>query len=303
MFYQANDNYSTTLRTTWTADPADTTLAVKAVPTNLPTLIVTGYGTSTEKKFAVTSYSGDSPSNYTLTGVTLLSGVSENVPVDTPVNCLNNEEFFNQYTDLASDVDFGWLPVSDTWTYASASTITVPSGAASLYQKGDKLRLKQGAGYKYYYIITVANALLTVTGGSNYTVASAAITDIAISRASNPFGLPGYFTFTSTVTGFSDTNTAAMRFTISGSVIRLLIPSISGTSNATSLTITVPVAPLISQYFWFRATDNGTSAASPGMVALSGGNTSANTYLTGVPNVFTASGTKVLGGVTYSYHF
>ena len=27
----------------------------------------------------------------------------------------------------------GWMPVSVTWTYASATTITVPSGAASLY--------------------------------------------------------------------------------------------------------------------------------------------------------------------------
>src|ERR1035437_3000227 len=32
----------------------------------------------------------------------------------------------------------GWTPVSDSWIYASASTITVPSGAASLYQKGDR---------------------------------------------------------------------------------------------------------------------------------------------------------------------
>lgn len=43
---------------------------------------------------------------------------------------------------LSSTAD-GWTSVSDTWTYASASTITVPSGAASLYQIGDRVGITQ----------------------------------------------------------------------------------------------------------------------------------------------------------------
>ena len=85
----------------------------------------------------------------------------------------------------------GWVSANETWTYASASTITVPSGAASKYQKGDKIRFKQGAGYKYFYIITVADTLLTVTGGSDYTVATpTAITDNYYSHEENPMDFP-----------------------------------------------------------------------------------------------------------------
>ena len=61
----------------------------------------------------------------------------------------------------------GWMPAEETWTYASATTITVPSGAASKYSKGDKIRLKQGAGYKYFYVVGIADTVLTVTGGSD----------------------------------------------------------------------------------------------------------------------------------------
>jgi len=95
-------------------------------------------------------------------------------------------------------LDYGWVEVSDTWAYASATTITVPTNATEFYQKGDRVRLKQGGAYKYYYIVTVAATLLTVTGGSDYTVANAAITDIAISRSFRPFGFPQRFDYVPT---------------------------------------------------------------------------------------------------------
>jgi len=90
----------------------------------------------------------------------------------------------------------GWISVSDTWTYASSTTINVPSGATAIYTKGDKIRLKQGGGYKYFYVVGVANTVLTVTGGSDYTVADATITDNYYSHASSPIGFPNYFNYT-----------------------------------------------------------------------------------------------------------
>ncbi len=73
----------------------------------------------------------------------------------------------------------GWIEVTDSWTYASANTINVPTDATTTYKKGIGIRLKQGGGYKYYYGTIVAATLLTVTGGTDYTVANAAITDVA----------------------------------------------------------------------------------------------------------------------------
>ena len=106
--------------------------------------------------------------------------------------------------DAVTSLITGWVPVKDTWAYASASTITVPSGAASIYQVGDKIQLTQTT-VKYFYIIGVADTVLTVTGGSDYTVANAAISAISFSKASNPQGFPQWFNYTPTLnTGTAD---------------------------------------------------------------------------------------------------
>lgn len=96
-----------------------------------------------------------------------------------------------------ADLAKGWIGVPHTWTYASANTINVPAGATSLYQKGWGVRWKQGGAYKYAYLTTVASALLTVNGGSDYTVANSAITDIAVTpNPSRAFGFPTEFNWT-----------------------------------------------------------------------------------------------------------
>lgn len=99
----------------------------------------------------------------------------------------------------------GWIVASGAWTYASASTITVPSGAASLYQKGDRIRWKQGAGYKYGVLTAVADTLLTILVNTDYTVANAAITDNYYSHELNPMGYPQWFNCVAlTYTGIDD---------------------------------------------------------------------------------------------------
>lgn len=101
--YKANDKYRAQLRSTWISSPADGSLLVTAVPDNVPTIVTVGWGTSLETVFLVTGKSGDSPANYALTGVTRLRGANQNLPENTAVNCLNNEEFFNQYSDFVND--------------------------------------------------------------------------------------------------------------------------------------------------------------------------------------------------------
>ena len=96
-FYLANDRFASKLRSTWISDPADGILSVDAVPENVPTIVVVGYNTAYETVFSVTGKSGDNSSNYTLTGVARLKGANENLQTNSVVNCLNNEEFFNQY--------------------------------------------------------------------------------------------------------------------------------------------------------------------------------------------------------------
>lgn len=96
---KANDRYRAQLRSTWVADPADGSLLVNAVPDNVPTIVVVGWKTDVETVFSVAGKSGDASSNYALTGVVRLKGANTNLPENTAVNCLNNEEFFNQYEE------------------------------------------------------------------------------------------------------------------------------------------------------------------------------------------------------------
>lgn len=93
---KANDKYRATLRSTF-VDGVDTTLNVTAIPTNLPTIVTVGWNTQYETVFRITGTSGTNSSNYALTGITKIKGYSGNLPENLAINCLNHEEFFNQY--------------------------------------------------------------------------------------------------------------------------------------------------------------------------------------------------------------
>ena len=119
-----------------------------------------------------------------------------------------------------------WVTVDDAWAYASATTITIPSSAASIYSVGDKVKFTQTT-VKYFYVVGVADTVLTVTGGSAYTVANAAISVIAFSKSVSPVGFPKQFSLTAptwTTTGAAFTNqpvNSSAVFVINGRSIRV----------------------------------------------------------------------------------
>lgn len=93
-----------------------------------------------------------------------------------------------------------WADPQETWIYASATTITVPSGAASRYQIGDKFKLTANAVVLYGVIVGVADTLLTVAGN---TLTNHTFTANYYSRAANPFGFPSKFDYTAELFGSS----------------------------------------------------------------------------------------------------
>jgi len=159
----------------------------------------------------------------------------------SPVNASRMNNIENGIDAIDTAMEFGWYPVSDTWTYASASTITLPTDATLTYQKGDFIRWKQGGAFKYGVFKTVAATLGTIITNTDYTVANAAITDVAYSRAINPFGWPCYFNYTPT--GISATNaTQSARFCIANK--KCLVDYIANFTGAITFTTqpTLPVA-------------------------------------------------------------
>jgi hypothetical protein len=129
---------------------------------------------------------------------------------------------------IAGRVDnTGWTPARETWQYASATTITVPSGAVSKYSVGTKIRYQNNDSgtYLYDYVIGVADTLLTVVGDA---VPNATLTDNYYSNAVSPVGFPsngfslGTPTWTTSGTAFTNQPIENdWRFVINGGLVTL----------------------------------------------------------------------------------
>ena len=133
----------------------------------------------------------------------------------------------------------GWISANETWTYASASTITVPSGAASKYAIGDKIKFTQHGAVKYFYIITVADTVLTVRGNGAVVVEDTgtyAITLNYYSHQESPIGFPTYFIYTPTQTPQAGTYTSIRNldiyFRLVGNFVTLIF-AFDGTCSGT----------------------------------------------------------------------
>lgn len=134
----ANDKYRATLRSTF-VDGVDTVLNVTAIPSNLPTIVTVGWNTQYETVFAITGTSGTNSSNYALTGITKIKGYTGNLPENLAVNCLNHEEFFNQFAQVVND---SYIRLDDL----SADVDTPDADKAVFYMKNGAPFVRNDAG-------------------------------------------------------------------------------------------------------------------------------------------------------------
>ncbi len=175
----------------------------------------------------------------------------------------------------------GWISAGETWTYASASTFTVSGNVTSKYQKGDKIKLTQTT-VKYFYITEISysspNTTITVTGGSDYTLANASITSPYYSKIENPQGFPQWFNYTPSWTNLTvGSATVTAQFQLMGNTV-FTHGSIAFAAN-TSISGDVRFTPPIS------------TVAYPGGNVTTLGNTQ-----------FFDSGTAVYSGIVSSYN-
>lgn len=157
-----------------------------------------------------------------------------------------NLELTTIETWLLNKAELGWIPVNESWSYASASTITVPTDATTKYQKWDRIRLKQGGAYKYYTIQSLTSTVLTIVTNTDYVVANSAITDIYISRSILPFGFPTSFNWTPAPTNFTLGNgTLTAKYFVSGGWVDYQLNFLFGSTSAISgdFTFTAPIPP------------------------------------------------------------
>jgi hypothetical protein len=167
----------------------------------------------------------------------------------------------------------GWVEVTDSWSYASATTIGVPSDATTIYQVGDRIRWKQGGAYKYGMLKTIATTLLTIDTSTDYTVANSAITNVAYSRVTNPFGFPSYFNWSPTAGGYTlGDGTQVARFFRTGKWIDFVYSlTLGGTSSISGdFNISLPVTPSPDFQGFADLTDAGSASYIASAVSGSG---------------------------------
>jgi len=198
----------------------------------------------------------------------------------------------------------GWVDdTAETWTFASATTFTVPTDLRTKYTVGTRIKLTQSATVKFFAVIAAptfggGNTTVTISGGSDFTFANSAVSANFHSYVVNPQGYPTWFNWTPGYTGFSVNPTIrCCKFAMYGNMAHIAYADNgNGTSNAAGFTVTgCPITPSAGVSFTsFQATviDNGVVQNSPGNVFWIGGSTTLTIQKLIDGTGFTASGGK-----------
>jgi hypothetical protein len=189
-------------------------------------------------------------------------------------------DFATYVSSTLAGASGGWDAVADTWTYLGTTTglgtVSIPAGGTLIYGKGDKIKFTQGGTQLYFYATSVGGTTLVLTGGSDYTLGTAAISSIYYSKAENPLGFPDLFNWTVTHGGFSVNPTYVAKFSVTGRRCFINYDPATGTGNSDTYTITLPIVAATGTS-WQSATgaiyDNGVNVAAGFVQILTGGTT------------------------------
>lgn len=203
----------------------------------------------------------------------------------------------------------GWISdTAETWTYVSATSFKVAGTDVTVkYSPGTRIRLKQAGGYKYFVVGSSSfstDTTVTITGGNDYSLANAAITDNYHSYAGNPQGYPGWFSFTpfsGSASGWGSTSQNEGHFCVNGRTVTYRF-YVQGTSNSISTTVALPINLPAGQnqtdvIIWCE--DNGVFQTVPALAEAYAAVSAAvmTVYKSTALANWTASGTKLVSGV------
>lgn len=215
------------------------------------------------------------------------------------------------HSNLDTDLQGGWISVSDTLTYASASSFTVPGDKTATFRFGARIKLTQTTA-KYFVVKNVSfssSTTVTVTGGDDYSLANAAITGPFVSYMDSPVGFPVFFNYTPTYSGWSSTTALVCKFSMSVGGLVFYSFHIIGTSNDTKSRLGYPIIESAGTLIpvAVKVEDNSVDQSSPGYGYLNYLESSFRfglNYASSLPSVgtgsWTASGSKrVTGSIIY----
>ena len=207
----------------------------------------------------------------------------------------------NDVNELQQALEDGWTPVTATWTRTGNHAFSVSGDVTATYEPGVKIRYKDGGAFEYGVIAASSHAggttTVTLITNSDYAMADATITDRWLARVNQPAAWPEWFNYAPTFTGFSADPAGIHRWRADGRRMEVFIrQNTSGTSNATTFTISAPVtAKEITGMIW-RGTagvqDNTVNQTDFGSVRMSSAGTAISVFTDALLGAWTDSGTK-----------
>ena len=175
----ANDRYYAEL--TQQYNPGDTTIYLTTPPDNVPTLIVCAKGTANETVFLVLNKTLNS-----VTNVSRVKGANIELLIQTPVTCLNNADFINQYRsylgiswrgEWADTTDY---ILQDGVIYNGSSYICIQAGTNHLPTDTDYWQLTTSKGEQGVSIVDADvvgdDIVFTLDDSSTITLVDAMLT-------------------------------------------------------------------------------------------------------------------------------
>lgn len=200
-----------------------------------------------------------------------------------------------------------WSVDPVTWTRTANTTFTVPGDLHTLYTKGTKVKWAESGTVKYGVIASSAfTTLTTVTlvPTSDYVMAATPDAGTPSYSYGTPQGFPSSFTYAPTYTGFSAVPTTNLSWwAINNGLCTFSFAYLTpGTSNATSLTVSLPIAVgSVSNNDVLtvgNGVDSGTAVAAS--IQLLAGGTTLTAGKIAATATWTATGSKnVVGQVVY----
>jgi hypothetical protein len=178
-----------------------------------------------------------------------MAQTSATIPLDE--RTLATPTLYNNPVNDLTELYNGWIALGLTATYASATSFTVAADVTPFIRVGSKILLTQTTA-KYFYVTAVSysapDTTVTVTGGTDFTLANAAITAPFYSNIATPQGFPHWFSYTPTFTASGSMTIGALsigyaKFCIIGRALTVQVQATFTTGGTASTTVnyTLPV--------------------------------------------------------------
>lgn len=204
-----------------------------------------------------------------------------------------------------------WIEDTATWTRTGDDTYTISGDVTAKYRPGTKVRFRDGGSDEFGVVGSstygAPNTTVNLIPNDTYAMAAATITNKYYSYGTPP-DFPVYFAFTPTFTGFSSqpTNFFCQWYTIGRRMFFDIRMGSTGTSNATTFGLALPVTPGGLTSCSYRTTaaafDNSVALTGASLVIVAPGDINLAIFkdFSGGSSAWTASGGKL---ATFSINF